>query len=177
MKLYLARHCESMYNQQHMLNADPSVIVDLTPRGIEQAKGLAQKLANEKFEVIYVSELVRTHQTANIVNEKHHVPMIVDGRLNDNASGFEGKPAHEYLKALDEHDDMWRVALNDGESLEQARNRAASFLEDLKKTTYSAVLIVTHGYVIEAMYGILHHLPIENSVYTIPQGDYATFEI
>ncbi len=58
---------------------------------------------------IFVSELKRTGQTAGIVNKYYSAQVIVDARLNDNRSGYEGKHYLEYYAALDNADDLWNA--------------------------------------------------------------------
>ena len=178
MKIYIARHTETNYNIDTILNSDPSVDVHLTDVGIQQAQDLAQKLAKEDFEVIFISELSRTRETATYINKYHHVPIIVDKRLNDNATGFEGRPTHEFLAAFHGSENRWHAKFNDGESLAAARDRAGDFLNDLKTKPYKAVLIVTHGYIVESIYGILHNLGHEEaSAYRLAQGEFAVFDL
>lgn len=178
MRIYVARHTQTNYNVEGKLNSDPSIDVQLTELGVTQAQDLAQKLSQEKFEIIYISELPRTKQTAEYVNRYHHVPMVVDGRLNDNASGFEGRPTQEYLAAFHSSDNGWHAKFNDGESLAEARSRAEDFLSELRTKPYKAVLIVTHGYIVESIYGILHELGHEEaSAYKLPQGEFAVFDV
>lgn len=158
MKLYVARHGQTNYNDLGLCNSDPKTDVHLTKVGIEQVKNLADKLKNVNIEQIFVSELRRTKQTADIVNKYHNVPMTVDASLNDNRSGYEGKHYLEYYAALDSADDKWSVRFNGGESLEDVKERVRSFLDDLKAKDYHAVLIVTSMIIAQATYGILDNL-------------------
>lgn len=177
-KIYLARHAQTNYNVEKRLNSDPSVDVRLTELGIEQAQALAKKLSGEKFDAIYISELPRTKQTASFVNKHHDLPLIVDKRLNDHKSGFESRPTHEFMAAFDADNDRWHTRFKGGESLAEARKRAADFLNDLKTKPYTSVLIVTHGYIVESIYGILHNLGYEEaSAYQLPQGEFAIFDV
>ena len=82
MQLYLARHAESTYNVDQLLNSDPSVNVRLSETGIIQAEELAKKLDGENFESIYISELPRTKQTADIINKNSQIPLVIDKRIN-----------------------------------------------------------------------------------------------
>lgn len=178
MKIYLARHAQTTYNVEKRLNSDPSVDVRLTDLGIQQAQNLAKKLSGEQFDAIYISELPRTRQTAEFINEHHNLPLIVDKRLNDNASGFEGGTVHEYLAAFNGSDNRWHARFNDGESLAEARNRASDFLNELKTKPHKAALVVTHGYIVESIYGILHNLGHEEaSAYQLSQGEFAVFDL
>lgn len=177
-KIYLARHTQTTYNQKELLNSDPSVDVRLTELGILQAQELARRLTGEKFDAIYISELPRTRQTAEFINEHHNLPLIVDKRLNDNKSGFESRYKHEFKQAFNAHSDRWHARFNDGESLAEARKRAADFLNDLKTKPYTSVLIVTHGYIVQSIYGILHNLDYEEtSTYHLSQGEFAVFDL
>lgn len=146
--------------------------------GIQQAQELARRLSGEKFDAIYISELPRTRQTAEFINAHHNLPLITDKRLNDNRSGFEGRPAHEYLAAFNSSEDRWHTKFNDGESLADARGRAVNFLKELRTKPYATVLIVTHGYIVESIYGILHNLGHEEAAaYQLPQGEFAIFDL
>ena len=155
MKLYVARHGQTNYNDLGLCNSDPKTDVHLTKIGVKQAENLASKLKDAKIDQIFVSELKRTQQTADKVNQFHNAPVQVDARLNDNRTGYEGRHYSEYNAALDRSNDKWSVRLNDGESLEDVKERVRSFLEDLKAESYGSVLIVTSMSIVQAIYGIL----------------------
>jgi probable phosphoglycerate mutase len=116
MKVYFARHGKTNYNDLRLCNADPSVDVHLTERGIEQAKALAKELKQAPLEHIFISELQRTRQTAEIINVFHNSPIEVNPLLNDHRSGYEGKPARLLRHALDASEDRWTARFNGGES-------------------------------------------------------------
>jgi len=163
MKLYLVRHGQTNYNELGLCNSDPKVDVHLTKSGIEQARKLAKQLKNVDIEQVFVSELKRTEQTAQIVNKYHNAPVTVDARLNDIRFGYEGKHYSEYHSALDKADDKWTARFNSGESIKDLRERAQDFIDDLKTKNYKTVLIVTSGGVIQAIYGILSNQSIEEA--------------
>lgn len=178
MKFYLARHTQTNYNVQGICNSDPSVDVHITELGVEQAQSLADQLADVDFDVIIVSELKRTHQTADIINEYHLKPLIVEKRLNDNNIGCEGQTDRQWKEALLASPDKWNMAINDGETLEQVRVRVREFLNDLRTKDYEAVLVVTHGWIIKLIHQILTNASFEETdAYDIKQGTYAVFEI
>ena len=77
MKIYFARHGRTNYNDLDLCNADPSVDVHITELGAEQAKALADKLKDLPLDRIFVSELKRTQQTAEIVNSFHDAPIEI----------------------------------------------------------------------------------------------------
>lgn len=178
MKLYLVRHAETNYNVQRLANADPAVDVHLTEKGIEQARQVAEALQHADYEVVYISQLRRTRQTAEIINAPHQKDLVVDERLNDNKTGFESKPLAEWEEALNESGDRLNASFNDGESLNEAARRAQEFIEDLKTKPHAAVLVVTHGFITKAIYGYVEDKsPEEAYQYKLTQGTYAVFEI
>jgi broad specificity phosphatase PhoE len=163
MNVYLARHAEAEHNLNSICSSDPSIVYSLTKLGIEQAEALAEKLKDVPFDKIYVSQLTRTQETAEIVKKYHQdVQTIVDARLNDNITGFEGQPSKGYYAAIAAAEDKLHVRFNDGESLEEVRQRVTSFINDLKTQNYQTVLLVTSLIVIQEIFGIANDLDDED---------------
>ncbi len=178
MKIYLARHGRTNYNDLDYCNSDPSVDVHLTAEGIKQAETLAAKLKDMFIDRIFVSELRRTQQTADIVNQFHHVVIEVEPLLNDHRSGYEGKPAKLLSEAMDAAENKWTARFNGGESIEDMKQRVADFLNNLKTKPYDAVLVVTSGWVIRMAAAILQNISNEEAwMVDVEQGDYLQFEI
>ncbi len=178
MKLYLARHTQTNYNVQGLANSDPSVDVHLSEKGVQQAQELAELLRDVDYDVVYVSELPRTWQTAEIINESHHKEIIADGRINDNRTGFEGKTIAEWQAAVNNSDNRWGATFHGGESLNEAAARAREFIDELKTKPYNSVLIVTHGFMVQAIFGYLENKSLDEALeFSLPQGSYAEFEV
>ena len=163
MKVYLARHGQTNYNELRLCNADPAVDVHLTEVGFKQAENLAKRLEKVAIERVYVSELQRTQQTAKIVNQYHDAPTTIDPRLNDIITGYEGKSADDYHALLERAPDMWKVRYNGGESLEDVYNRVLEFIGDLSKEPYTSVLVVTSIPIVQAFNGIVSQLSGEDA--------------
>ena len=163
MKVYLARHGQTNYNVRGLCNDDPSVDVHLTKIGIWQSKKLATRLEHGLIQQIFVSELQRTKQTADIINKYHNASITVDSRLNDIETGFESKSVLQYFNALNRAEDKWTIRFNDGESFEDVKERVADFIKDLKEKEYSSVLIVTSKVIVQAFYGISNKLSKEEA--------------
>ncbi len=163
MKLYVVRHGQTNYNELGLCNSDPKIDVHLTRVGVEQSEMLAKQLKDVDIDNVYVSELKRTQQTAEIINKFHNAPVAVDARLNDIRFGYEGKHYSEYQSALDESDNKWIARFNGGESITDLRERTQDFLNYLKTQDHRSVLIVTSGGIIQAMYGILGNHSIEEA--------------
>lgn len=178
MKIYLARHCRTNYNDLGLCNADPAVDVHLTPEGIKQAENFAEKFKNISIDHIFVSQLKRTQQTAEKVNAFHNVEIEPDARLNDGRSGFEGKPFQEFDAALAAAPDRWTARFNDGESIEDIKKRVAEFIKELKTKNYDSVLIVTSLWIVQAILAVLDDISYEQAwSIDAPQGGWLEREI
>lgn len=144
MKLIFLRHGQTNYNVKTLCNSRPNRKVRLTSLGKEQARQAAQVLKNEKIDIIFVSQLYRTHQTAALVNRFHKAKMITDKRLNDRATGFDNHPVSLFYEWRSKQKNPWNSTPRGGESYEHMKKRFASFLKDLKKNKYETVLVVSH---------------------------------
>jgi alpha-ribazole phosphatase len=178
MKVYFARHGTTNYNDLWLCNADPSADVYITAKGIRQAKVLAEKLKETPIDHIFVSELKRTQQTAEIVNGFHHAPVEVAPLLNDHRSGFEGKNFVLLTEAMDNADNRWTARFNDGESVEDMKKRVATFLNELKTKPYDTVLVVTSKWIIQAAVMIINNISYEEAwALDVQQGDCIELEV
>ena len=158
MKITVVRHGQTNYNVVGLHNADPTVDVFLTEVGISEAKQLAEQFKNEPFDVIFVSELPRTKQTADYINQFHNLPILVDKRLNDINSGCDGQKAVEFRAERDASPDSFTYRREGFESSEDVYNRTADFLRDIKKKGYENVLVVTSKHNFRHFRNIIDHL-------------------
>lgn len=142
MRLYLMRHGQTNYNVQGLCNDDPNVDVRLTDTGVAQATAAAEELRDVPLERILVSQLPRTHQTAEIINRYHQVPIEVRAELNDIRSGFEGRPVAAYFAAVGA--DRLDLRPPGGESMRDYQARVLPVLDWLRRQPGNAVLIVAH---------------------------------
>ena len=160
MDMYFVRHGHTDYNLKNLCNDDPTKNVCLTSLGIKQAEEVAGKLKNTKFEIIVVSQLLRTKETAEIINKYHGVPIIVDKRINDRKTGFEGKTVAEFHHAIAQ--DKFHMKINDGESFYEEQERIIDFLKDcIRNLKYTSILVVTHSEIMKIIYGYFHLLTNE----------------
>jgi len=178
MKIYFARHGRTNYNDLNLCNGDPSVDVHITSEGTRQAKALASKLKHVPFGRIFVSEMRRTQQTAEIVNQFHHVAIEVEPLLNDHRSGYEGQSASLLDEAMNAAANKWTARFNGGESIEDVKNRVAEFLSKLRAEPYDAVLVVTSGWIIRLAIAIVQNISNEEAWdYEAVQGSYLELNI
>lgn len=177
MKIYFVRHGETNYNELGLCNSDPRVDVHVIAEGLKQAQALADKLRAIPIDHIFISELKRTRQTAEIMNTFHGLRLEVDSRLNDIHSGFEGKPFTTYMEALDVVANRWTARFNGGESIEDMKQRVAAFLNDHKAKPHHVILIVTSEWIIRAARVLIEHISNEEAWATdMEQGSYLELE-
>ena len=158
MKISVVRHAETNFNVLGLHNADPSVDVRLTEQGIKQAESLAKELKDMEFETIIISELLRTKQTADIINKFHYSKIEVDARLNDIDSGFEGQLVSDYHEARDASPDPYTARFNNGESPNDVYDRTKEFLKSLPNRSEKSILIVTSKHNFRHIKSIIHNL-------------------
>lgn len=142
MQVYFMRHGQTSYNLQHLCNDDPTQPAFLTDTGKQQAQQAAEALRHAPIERIVVSQLPRTRQTAEIINQHHHARIDTSPLINDIRSGFEGRPVEDYMAAI-AHDRL-HASINGGESLLQHKQRVLTFIDWLQQQPQQCLLVVAH---------------------------------
>lgn len=142
MRVLALRHGQSEFNIRGLCNDDPGRNVRLTPAGREQASAAAGDLGSHPFDIAYVSPLPRAVETAKLVLAGRDVPEVIEPRLADIRSGFDGRPVASYFAAIS-HDPL-HARINGGESLLDHKKRVLGFLGWLSGRPYESVLLVAH---------------------------------
>lgn len=153
MKIFLVRHGEVDDNLLRLYN-----LVDdsLNETGIRQADELKSKVENLNYDIIISSPLLRTIQTASLINAKKKKIML-DSRLREREPGsLSGKP----LDSVDREDywDYFSKNQYGAESVPSLFLRVYSFLDELRSKSYNSVLIVAHSGVSKAFHGYFYGL-------------------
>lgn len=156
LKLYLVRHGESAWNQQHLYTGQQDVL--LSELGQLQAARVADALADISFAEIYASPLQRAYATAEPTARARQQTITPDARLAEIHHGaWEGQPASAIRELYARDYLMWQtqphqVQMPDGEALTDVARRAQLFLQDvLVKHSDGNVLIVTHDAVLRVI--------------------------
>ena len=125
MRLFiLARHGQSLFNVDRVVNGDPARDRGLTEQGIEEAKRLGGEIAALPVDLAAVSPFPRAQQTAQLALGARDVPHLVDDDLGDVRIGeLEGKTLDEY-RAAPAHANR-KERFPGGESLDEAALRYA----------------------------------------------------
>ncbi len=152
----LIRHAESAWNaeQRWQGQADPP----LSPLGRQQARAVAQELAEAKLDVLLASDLRRALETARQVGEPHGLVPMPDPRLRELDVGRWSGLRREEIEALDA-DTLERFAAGDpdarpegGETRREIRQRVRVAMAEIGASFAGRrVGVVTHLGVIRAL--------------------------
>jgi broad specificity phosphatase PhoE len=139
----LARHGQSLFNVDGVVNGDPLLDRGLSEQGIEEAERLGGQVGPIPLDLVVVSPFPRAVQTANIALGAREVPHEVDEDLGDVRIGeLEGSTLDDY-RAHPAHDDR-RRRFPGGESLDEAALRYAAAFERLLARDEGAILVLSH---------------------------------
>jgi broad specificity phosphatase PhoE len=142
--LLLARHGQSLFNVDGVVNGDPALDRGLSPLGLEEARKLAGQVAGVAIDLCVVSAFPRAQETARLaLAGRESVPWDVDPELNDIRIGeLEGRTLAEYRawKHAHRRDDPFPG----GESLDDSARRYAAAYERLLRRDADTILCVCH---------------------------------
>lgn len=141
--LLVARHGQSLFNIDHVVNGDPARDRGLSPLGVEEGEKLARQVAGIALDLVVVSEFRRARQTADLALAGRPVPIVVEPDLNDVRIGdLEGKTLHDYR--------AWKAGhgrgdpFPGGESLDDAARRYGAGFGRLLDRPERTILCVCH---------------------------------
>lgn len=106
MRLWVARHGQTEWNAENRVCGVTDI--DLTDKGVEQARRLSAVLASRSVDVLFTSPLKRALETAAIISDSVGKEWIVDHRLTEQNYGvFEGvsRDSGDFRKAKKQFSD------------------------------------------------------------------------
>jgi broad specificity phosphatase PhoE len=162
-RLIFARHGEYPCNVRGVCNSNPRTGFYLTEKGEAQGRALGERLKDEKIELIVTSEFLRARQTAWLANEVLKVPQVVNRLANENRVGaaFEEKSSDEFQRFIAHAPATTATA--DGEPFMGLLARVQSLIADLKLSSPETVLVVTHGWPLQAVRVILNEIDVDDA--------------
>jgi 2,3-bisphosphoglycerate-dependent phosphoglycerate mutase len=187
-KLVLIRHGESQWNLENRFTG--WVDVPLSPKGIEEAKAAAKKLAGYRFDCAFSSVLARANETLRIILEtlgQTTIPIEKDKALNERMYGdLQGLNKSETAKKFGEEQvKIWRRSYDvrppGGESLKDTAERVLPYYESRIKPHVlkgETILIAAHGNSLRALVMQLDQLTREQVLeLNIPTGAPLLYEV
>jgi len=178
MKVYLIRHGESIGNKLN-LNQGQKNDFSLTEKGQEQSKKIAERLAKEKIDAIYTSDLKRAKETAQIIGGCHNIVPIADKRLRERDFGDLDdkknilKDWKAHVKKIVEEKGLnpEEVKAPNGESDKDHWDRIQDFFnEKLMQHPNDTIVVVAHAGSNKVSLGVIGHFSKEE-MYKTYQGN------
>ena len=147
MRLILIRHGETQSNVDRLLDtAHPGA--PLTARGMQQAHDLAEAVAHEDIDALFVSTLTRAQQTAVPLAERRGLePTVIDG-IQEIAAGVEEMSPdwRAYVGMLESWSpENMDAKLEDGESAREFIRRFDDAVAAIEAAGHQRVAVVSHG--------------------------------
>lgn len=142
-RIGLIRHGCTAWNKEK--RAQGVTDIPLDDEGIQQAVALAERLSDDTWNVIYTSDLVRAHRTAEIIAKRLGIEEIhIDKRLREMSGGLvEGKTMDERISIWGEN---WKQLELGAEKPDDGMLRGMSCVQAIvEKHPNDSVLIVSHG--------------------------------
>jgi probable phosphoglycerate mutase len=144
--LLLARHGQSVFNVDGVVNGDPRLDQGLSELGRTESQKLAFQIAAVTIDVCVTSRFPRAQQTARIAlgeTRAATTPHHVERDLDDVRIGsLEGRPLADYRAWKRAHHRSDRFP--DGESLHEAAHRYADALERIASRPEGTILCICH---------------------------------
>lgn len=153
---YIVRHGQTNWNILGRTQGHGNS--DLTKKGLEQAKELADAIVDYPIDYIYSSDLGRAVQTAQIIANKLNLDVKKTSALREMGFGiWEGLLIEEIKRDHLDTYNIWRnephlVNIEGGENLHIIKERTDKFIEELnKKYDNKHILLVSHSVTVRAM--------------------------
>jgi probable phosphoglycerate mutase len=159
------RHGETPSNVAYLLDTAPPGAV-LTDRGHQQARSLVQAFENQPVEEIYVSDLVRTQQTAEPLAMARGLSPVVRDGLREIQAGSEemipyapdtwdrAKPPQYFTALASWASGDLAARMPGGESGEEFLDRYDAVINEIAGRRHDCAVVVSHGAAIRMWAGL-----------------------
>jgi probable phosphoglycerate mutase len=165
-QVFTIRHGETPWNAEGRLQGHANI--PLAPKGLAQAKALAQSLKDHEFTAIYSSDLDRAFQTAECIALHHNIPIKIDARLREKNLGvFQSLTRPEISQHYPEEFEKYQSNNPDyqvpqGESNRQFYQRCIDCFDEIAiRHMGEKVLVVAHGGVLGNLFKYTVGIPLE----------------
>lgn len=160
-RLYIVRHGQTKWNIES--RAQGSKNIELTEKGREQAKLLAQRIKDYEIDCIYSSDLDRAFDTAMMIGKEKNLQVSKIEGLREMCFGeWEGLTNDKIKEDYMEHYTIWRnkphqAHIPGGEKLVEVQKRGLKAIHEIITNNKNKnILIVSHGITIKTiLLGIL----------------------
>jgi len=165
-KVILVRHGQTEWNilGKYQGHSD----IDLSALGVEQANLLAQRLANQRIDAIYASDLKRAIKTAKGIANTHQLSVHIIPELREISFGdWEGLDyntinskwpgeVERFFKNADS------VVIPNGETFCEVEQRSCNVVQKIiEQHPDQTIVIVSHGGTIRTLLAHALHIPLK----------------
>ncbi len=164
-ELLLVRHGETAWNAERRWqgHADPP----LNERGRAQAEELAERLACERVDAVYTSDLRRARETADVLAARLGLEPVEDSGLREVDVGEWSGLTYDEIAERWPGAERWQV----GEAPEAMAERVVAAARRIAAAhPGERVLVVSHGGPIRALFAAAAGLPYEEHRKANPAG-------
>jgi probable phosphoglycerate mutase len=165
-ELIVIRHGETDWNRQHRFQGQ--IDVPLNAAGQAQARRLAERLADEAFDVVVASDLARARMTAEAATSARGLPMRTEPLWREQAFGvLEGLDVPTIVKS---HPELWAQWIRHdadyalpggGESVRNFHARVWRAVQALaEQHAGDRIAVFTHGGVLDMLWRGAQGLPL-----------------
>jgi probable phosphoglycerate mutase len=166
-KVTMIRHGETEWNVAMRLQGNQDS--NLTSLGIKQVELVAEALSSKPFDIHISSDQGRAVKTAEIINEHHHLKIVLNENLRERNFGImEGLTREEIAEKYPEVHESYikrksEFQVPQGESLIQLYSRVTNELKRIVSLHESKkILIITHGGVLDCTMRMVFSYSLDN---------------
>lgn len=166
-RLLLVRHGDTKLNSAERYWGQTDV--ELSAAGLRQAERLRDRLATEKIDAIYSSDLQRASATAKLIASAHQLEVITCAELREiNFGQLEGLTFDEVSQLYPEVTKLWverspELKYPGGESIDRFTKRVSKFLSRLEEhTEQETILIAAHSGVLRTLICLLLGIELQH---------------
>jgi len=145
MKIFTVRHGRTHWNVLGRMQGQTDIPLDDV--GIDQAQRLGLRLANEKVDIVYTSDLLRAAKTAEIINTHHNAEFVLTPALREISFGiYEGSVYADVAEDLSYTNyDNLEHPVPGGESIYGYFDRIQAFIHDVVTAAkHQNIILVGH---------------------------------
>lgn len=180
-RLILVRHGEAEGNVNRRFHGHFDS--HLTPNGHKQVLKLVQRLAQEKIDILYSSDLSRAYETAKYIADKKNMDInVLKGLREINGGDWEDVPWADLPERWPEANEHWEhqphlLQMPNGESMVKFQERVVKTVtEIIQQNDDMNICVVTHGTAIKALLCFFYGKPLEEFI-NIPWHDNASITV
>ena len=159
MKIFTVRHGQTHWNTIGKMQGHTDI--ELDEIGLDQARRLGLRLADEKVDIIYTSDLARAAKTAEIINSHHNAEFVTTPALREIGFGiYEGRVYAEVGQEMNQYISQ-NLPVPDGECIFDYFTKIHAFLDEITAKHHRNIIVVGHHGTVRAAICYFLQIPIE----------------